>query len=91
MKESLLAMWCLIGMAALAALTALAALLFRPSRVRLPRPRPARQPGRDRLRQRVELADDDPRLGLSSEDREAKVHPRLRRGVILGSATVAMK
>jgi len=41
-KESLLAMWCLIGMAALAALTALAALLFRPSRVRLPRPRPAR-------------------------------------------------
>ncbi|MFN8570030.1 MAG: hypothetical protein U0Z44_21395 [Kouleothrix sp.] len=42
MNENLIAIWCLFGMAALAALTALAALLFRPSRMHMPRLRPSR-------------------------------------------------
>lgn len=35
-------MWCLISMAACAAICGLAALVIRPSQVRLPRPRPTR-------------------------------------------------
>lgn len=38
MNQNLLALWCLIGMAGMMGAGALAALLFRPSRLRVPRP-----------------------------------------------------
>jgi multisubunit Na+/H+ antiporter MnhB subunit len=38
MNQNMIALWCLIGMAIIAGAGALAALLFRPSRLRVPRP-----------------------------------------------------
>ena len=38
MTQNMIALWCLIGLAALAGAGALAALLIRPSRLRLPHP-----------------------------------------------------
>lgn len=38
MTQNMIALWCLIGLAALAGAGALATLLVRPSRLRVPRP-----------------------------------------------------